>query len=155
MVAEIWRNDVGTYARFFRRNVWENHGFLPPPWFWGDLIFQNTIFYGGTLIFERKLGGPYAFAWPKYPILGWLTYIHNLNIIFTSSVTLTHWNCDEEVQIYQSLDWIPLEWILESWSFKIFFNHGEGNYNEISVIESHSGASSKVSIQNFHQPWWR
>ena len=30
--------------------------------------------------------------------------------------------------------------------FKIFFNHGEGNDNEISQIENHSSASSMVNF---------
>ena len=37
--------------------------------------------------------------------------------------------------------------------FKIFFNHGEGNDNEIGQNEGHSSASSKVNFLNFLQPW--
>ena len=44
---------------------------------------------------------------------------------------------------------------LQRWIFKIFFNHGEGNDNEISQVESPFSASSKVNFQNFLQPWWR
>ena len=39
------------------------------------------------------------------------------------------------------------------WIFKIFFNHGEGNNEEISLIEGHSGASSNMYFQNFLQSW--
>ena len=31
--------------------------------------------------------------------------------------------------------------------FKVFFNHGEGDHNETSQIESHSSASSKVNLE--------
>ena len=30
----------------------------PPPRFWGDLIFKNAGFLGGTCDFEKKVGGP-------------------------------------------------------------------------------------------------
>ena len=34
----------------------------------------------------------------------------------------------------------------------MFFNHGEGNSDEISWIEGHSGASVKVNAQLFEGP---
>ena len=37
--------------------------------------------------------------------------------------------------------------------FKIFFNHGEGSYEEISLIQGHSGASLKMNFQKKIQPW--
>ena len=30
----------------------------PPPRFWGDLIFKNAGFLGGTCDFEKKVGVP-------------------------------------------------------------------------------------------------
>ena len=37
--------------------------------------------------------------------------------------------------------------------FKIFFNHGKGNYNKITPNDCHSNASS-MNFQNFLQQWW-
>ena len=39
------------------------------------------------------------------------------------------------------------------WIFQIFFNHGEGNDNEISRNEGHSTSSSKVNVLKNFQPW--
>ena len=40
--------------------------------------------------------------------------------------------------------------IFTIWNFQSF---GDGNIEEMSQIESHSGASSNTFFQNFLQPW--
>ena len=42
---------------------------------------------------------------------------------------------------------------LQGYIFKIFFNHGEGNDEEISQIEEYFRASPRMYFQNFLQPW--
>ena len=51
----------------------------PPPWFWGDLIFQNAVFSGGTIIIRKKVGGPYTSGgtWVKIAYSGG-TCTHNV-----------------------------------------------------------------------------